>query len=486
MNGQAILQWMKSNVVIVVCLVVTIGAPIGLWYVSSGWSAEVQADVKKRGRQLDELANAGKAQFSWPGQAEQTSIVVTPDIVAAYQSRATLLQGQADAVVDIATQRNAAGFDNHFPELLPYPNAGQWEAWDEAARADALDQALQVVPSHLHARLMQLYQGLLDQLSAGTPPDPADVDARLATMRDSYAQGHSGTDSLSEEERDELAEKLGAKRMAMYQERAGELGVYLTLDTLAPPSFASTDIPDHDTIAQWLWRYWVMQRMAEAVHAVNADVPEPGAAIKRIQQVAVRGLLELDTPDAGDRSFSGSGGRGGGSGDPPRGPGGGGGDPPRGPGGGGPGGPPRGPGGGGGGPGMPGMPGAGPTGPTAPEAGATDRTKSITGHISNQLYDVVLLDLDLIVATDRIGDVLGAFSEPIKMAVLDVDIAPVDSYAALHDGYFYGPGAMSRLVITVETLWLRAWTGPHMPDTVLAELGFPARSYETAEETSID
>ena len=43
--------------------------------------------------------------------------------------------------------------------------------------------------------------------------------------------------------------------------------------------------------------------------------------------------------------------------------------------------------------GMPGMPGAG--GPTAPAPGTTDMTKSITGHISNQLYDVVLLDLDI-------------------------------------------------------------------------------------------
>jgi hypothetical protein len=121
------------------------------------------------------------------------------------------------------------------------------------------------------------------------------------------------------------------------------------------------------------------------------------------------------------------------------------------------------------------------TGPTAPQAGATDRSKSITGRISNQLYDVVLLDLELIVATDRIDDVLAAFSMPIKTAVLDMQIRPADAYEALDSGYFFGPGSMTRLVLTVETLWLREWTHSHLPDTVLSELGFPPRVYKQAQ-----
>ena len=523
MNGQAILSWIKSNVVIVVCLVVILGAPASLWYVSSGWNLEVKSDVAKRGRQLDTMASAGKADLAWPGAGESTSIVVTPSIISAYRDRAELLKGQANAVVQQAKSLNAAGFTNPFTELLPYPHAAsmtdhiiwaeekeyvidgvwdvlkdkdegwneyikeRWEGWDAQKREEELAQALQVVPGHLHKRLIGLYEDLLTKLSAGSPPDPKDVDTRLASVQESYAEGHADSGSLTDEEREGLAEKLGIERLAMYEDRAGELSVYLTMETLNPPMFASTDIPEHEAIVKWMWRYWVLQRMVESVSSVNKDMPEPTTAIKRIERIAIRGLLALETPEAGGRTFSGSGGNGRGGGPPRGGPGGGGGGPPkggpgggppRGPGGGGGGPPMGGPGGGGGAPPMGGPDGGGLTGPTAPQAGATDPSKSITGRISNQLYDVVLLDLELIVATDRIDDVLEAFSMPIKTAVLDMQIQPADAYEALGSGYFYGSGSMTRLVLTVETLWLREWTHSHLPDTVLSELGFPPRVYE--------
>ena len=72
---------------------------------------------------------------------------------------------------------------------------------------------------------------------------------------------------------------------------------------------------------------------------------------------------------------------------------------------------------------------------------------------------------------------------PIKTAVLDMQIQPADAYEALGSGYFYGPGSMTRLVLTVETLWLREWTHSHLPDTVLSELGFPPRVYKQAQGT---
>ena len=195
MNSQAILSWVKSNVVIVVCLVVILGAPAALWYVSSGWNVEVKSDVAKRGRQLDTLASAGKADLAWPGAVESTSVVVTPSIINAYKDRAELLKGQANAVVQQATSLNAAGFTNPFTELLPYPHAASWEDWDAQKREEELAQSLQVVPAHLHKRLIGLYEDLLTTLSAGSPPDPKDVDARLASVQESYAEGHtdSGT-----------------------------------------------------------------------------------------------------------------------------------------------------------------------------------------------------------------------------------------------------------------------------------------------------
>jgi hypothetical protein len=480
--------WIKSNLVIVVCLIVTIGAPTALWYVSSGWNAEVQREVNDRGRQLDALAGAGKAEFSWPASVASERVMVTPDIVAAYEKRAQLLSSQADAIVTQATALNAEGFENPFPELLPFPQPDQWPSWTPQKRQAELAESLQVLPAHLHGRLMTLYDGLLDQVNAGVPPDPTIVRERLASVHDSFAEAHASDETLTEEERKGLAEKLGVERLALYEERANEIGMYLTLDTLGPPPFASTDIPDHETIARWMWRYWVMQRLMEAIRGANLGLPETGAAIKRIDRIDVRGLMALDTPLAAGRQFNrntggSSGGRSGGApgGGPPRG------GPPRGgpPGVGPPGGGP--PGGGPPGGGPKGSPGGGHgasdgghTGPTAPPAGTIDRTKSISGRASNALYDVVLLDLDMVVATDRIDEVLEAFSLPIKTTVLDVVYAPVNGFLALEEGYFYGAGSVSRLTLTVETLWLRAWTKAFLPDSVRTALGFPARSFEPA------
>lgn len=488
MNSQAVVGWMKSNLVIVVCVVVIIGAPAGLWYVSSGLSEELTTSVEKRGGQLDRLASAGKADFAWPGSFDSAQVIVTPDLVTEFRAQASLLEGQADDVKSQANTLNSAGFENPFPELLPYPSAEAWLKMTEQDRDAALFQALQVQPERMHARLLKLYAGLLEQVNAGQPPDPQEVRDRLMTVRETFTDGGANEQALDENERADLDLKLGAERLAIYEERAASIGMYLTLETLAPPSFAKTDIPEHEAIAQWMWRYWVLQRLAGGIQTVNGGTSEVAAAIKRLDRVEVRGLLAMETPAAGDRSFAkgsadggrggGSGGSGGtgGSGGPPRGGGGGGsGGPPRG----GPGGPPRGPGGAGGA--SPGGGGFGaPTGPAAPAHGATDRTKSVTGRITNQLYDVVLVDVDMIVATDRVDDVLAAFSKPVETAVLDVVIQGVDVFADLEEGYYYGPGSMSRVVLTIETIWLRDWTEAHLPDGVRASLGFAQREYSSS------
>ncbi|MCH2136766.1 MAG: hypothetical protein MK101_09315 [Phycisphaerales bacterium] len=507
MNGQAIGRWMKSNLVIVVCIVVIIGAPVGLWFVSSGWSAELQSNVKKRGGKLDQLASAGKAQFSWPGSNESSSVIVTPTLVDAFKSHAELLKSQADDVVVQANARNQAGFENHFTVLLPFPKPKSVPGWDtmkiqeredawkgvsEADRQEALYQALQVHPQGIHEQLLKLYEHLLHEtLNAGSPPDPADIKVRLDSVRDALTDGGATLQSLDEQERTDLERKLGDERMAMYRERAEGIGVYLTLQTLAPPSFVSTDVPDQEEITNWLWRYWVLQRVAQGIQAANDTGSGAGmtsevvAAIKRIDRIDIRGLMSLETPAAADRAFAKGGGGGdgrGGGNNPP-----GGGPPGGGPPGGGPpgippGGPPSGPPGGGPGGGGPGGGfGGAPTGPTAPEPGKTDRTKSITGRVSNQLYDVVLVDLDMIVATDRIDQVLRGFSRPVETAVLDVVIQPADAFAALQQGFYYGTGSVSRLVLTIETIWLREWTQVHLPDSVRNEMGFPARQMQAQD-----
>jgi hypothetical protein len=181
-----------------------------------------------------------------------------------------------------------------------------------------------------------------------------------------------------------------------------------------------------------------LDRVAKSIESINGSNSEPMAPIHSLNRLDVRGLLSTQTPAAGDRSF-GDGSRSG----------------------------------------------SGESGNGVPGAGTRDYSKSITGRVTNDAFDVVLVDLDMIVATDRIDEVLAGFTVPVVMSVLDVEVAQADAFAALKVGEYLGEGAVSRLVVTVETLWLRDWSGELMPNEARTKIGMAARpSAEGAPEES--
>jgi hypothetical protein len=46
----------------------------------------------------------------------------------------------------------------------------------------------------------------------------------------------------------------------------------------------------------------------------------------------------------------------------------------------------------------------------------------------------------------------------------------VDSFAAAEEGYIYGAAPVSAVSLKLETIWLREWTGPFMPDDLRSRL----------------
>ena len=50
------------------------------------------------------------------------------------------------------------------------------------------------------------------------------------------------------------------------------------------------------------------------------------------------------------------------------------------------------------------------------------------------------------------------------------------SYAAAGAGYFYGSEPVTEVTLLVETIWLRSWTTPFMPDEVKTSLGIPVEA----------
>lgn len=98
-----------------------------------------------------------------------------------------------------------------------------------------------------------------------------------------------------------------------------------------------------------------------------------------------------------------------------------------------------------------------PTGPS--EATITGRKNSP----ENKLYDVRNASLSLVVASSKLPEVVNAISRTNFMTVVGMDFHEIDPWADLDQGYYYGAEHVVRADLRIETIWLRSWTEPLMP-----------------------
>ena len=471
MSDNPALQWIKSHIVLVICAVVILAALIGGPIVSDGWNQVVAKEVSSRLRTLSDLDKNAESEFQWPGDASQAhQVYITQPLLEEFKIAADARVSQTGEVVSQVQGGNQMDTAVVMPELFPVPAN--------------MERDLQVLPPELHRRIVAGYDAILLELHAGDPPTTAEVQEEIKAKRDDFVDRNfmkGANDSLDAEEEKSLREYLTTQRLAFCRDRANEIGVYLSKATLEPPTYANTQKPSLAEMFTWQWRLWTLERVASAIAGINGTLPEPLAPIHRIDQIAIRGLMDVETPAASARSIHiDSGGRGGGGGGGGIGGGGGGmGAPPGG--GGGMGAPPGGgggmgapPGGGGGGGGFGGGGSGGDVVPVPP-AGTRDYARSITGRVTNSKFDVILVDLDMIVSLDRIDEVLDGLTIPVVMSVVDLEIGRVDAFEALGHGEYLGEAPVARLVVTVETLWLRAWSQDLMPDETRVQIGIPAR-----------
>ena len=419
MNGQAVMAWCKANIIIVICCIVILGALIAGPIVSNGFNEEIKDDVKKQLKKVKDIDRAGRAKFSWPDDPAGKQALITKDHVKAYQEVADQIAAQSDALTEVAIKANQGDQAVVMPELFPTPADRQRD--------------LEVLPPELYSRISAGYDQILATLSAGTPIPQDEVLKKLIAKRVDFLDRNlrlKENEQLDESQQEAVREYLSAERLSMYVDHASGIGVYLSRDTLEPPTYLSTDRPSLDEMFQWQWRLWVLERIAGVVKEVNGSDNAILAPIHAIDQLDIRGLMETVTPVASERDMlavKGAGGAGKGQ--------------------------------------------AGGQG--VPRAGTTDATVSITGRITNEMHDVVMVDLDLVVSLDRVDAVLDAFDRPGVMTVVDLAMQQLDVVSRLKEGYYFGDAAVVRLVLTVETLWLRDWTAAFMPNEVRVKLGLP-------------
>lgn len=106
---------------------------------------------------------------------------------------------------------------------------------------------------------------------------------------------------------------------------------------------------------------------------------------------------------------------------------------------------------------------------------------SITGRknsTENKLYDVRHATMNLVVASSKLPALVDAISATNFMTVIGLDFTEVDPWTDLERGFYYGPEHVVNATIDVETIWLRSWTEPQMPQVVKDALAGVAATAE--------
>lgn len=103
-----------------------------------------------------------------------------------------------------------------------------------------------------------------------------------------------------------------------------------------------------------------------------------------------------------------------------------------------------------------------------------------TGRMSNTLYDVKHVWVDMDVDIQQLPVFMDELVQTNFMSVLKMEMSNVDEYAMLSQGYFYGTGDVVNVRILIETIWLRDWLVPMMPPAIKQMLGVTSANESTA------
>lgn len=116
---------------------------------------------------------------------------------------------------------------------------------------------------------------------------------------------------------------------------------------------------------------------------------------------------------------------------------------------------------------------AAPATETAPGAVPLDFNRSMTGRVNapaNSLYDVRRVTLTAVVASARLSEFLDAVTRVNLMTVTRMDVQSVEVWQDLKEGYYYGNDHVVRVTLEIESLWLRSWMTAFMPPDILSVL----------------
>lgn len=410
-----VLYIVKKNLLSIICGFVAILAMAALAYPLSGMRTAFRAEVTKRAQTYTQAQALLKAQRFLPIVEPGTDPVPLPTfptelIIAAGKNARDTVHSQSDELMTKAVALNKANHDLLLPECLPDP---AYRVFDY--RRAYLDAVQKQIPAALGGVM---------------PPNQEEINKRIQELHDSEVENKIFKVNGAEANRDQLErdfldikDKLPEK---LRQESALLHKLYIDPNALSisPVMMNQTVKPTPSDVWYAQLTLWIEQDVAASITAANNNIPK-----SNITNDAVKRLSQLRIPD-GITAYIQAGGAGA----------------------------------------VPGGPAPAPVDDPSGIGDVRDFTRLPSGHICNNLYDVVQFNLVMEVDQQQIPLILRELQHDKLMTVLGVEIAPVDLVQADTQGFIYGSSPVVQLSLACETLFMRKWTTGLMPDDIKALL----------------
>ena len=463
LNLRTITNWSRANPITVGSMALGL-AGLGVLVYALIAVSGLRGEVDSRTDKFNEVQRLGRQSITVPaedadGQPETfRNLAISQRIVDRMRAVYDKMREQYELVFERAEAINRPGRDMLVERL--FPNPGRTEDLPFTAR-DAYRREVQAI-------LLPPRRGDAGvRLNAGEPPAPSELGEAIDELERDFRRKYLGTAStaaageggggdagleLSDERQRELFElkrKLVRNRIL---ERAQSVHVYAESNP-ASPSFPfttrselinATSAPPPSLLWEAQLELWIMQDIAQAVARANGvgneDMNVALAPVKRLLEVTVLpGYVGIHTKGAlGDGSFR----SGGGSVAVNR--------------------------------------GRVYSPPSHDVPDDPDRRLpsafhySPTGRVSNALYDVRHARVRIVADFSRLPEFVDALTHVNFMTVIRMDVTDINEFEALQRGYFYGPGDCVEVDMIVESIWMRSWTTPLMPPSVMRYLGASA------------
>jgi len=424
-NFKLVLDWVRRHVFIVVFCAIIIVAPIIGLLIGNSIKDGVIQDLTARKGDIDALSSleSTTVTLNVPGREPiSAKAVVNKPLLDAYGEMVETLRLDADTVRTAALKHNSKGRDVLMPGIFPRP----------------IDSKRQTIHEEFYPVLADAYLRLLEEVRAGIPPAATDVKNQLIRRSSAFISSVAGGKrSRAELEPDDLArhdEDLLRARKGIYAETATAISLYASPDSVGMPR-PPTNVPPSglplERMFEWNWNFWITDDILRALAATNAEAGNViRAPVKRVVDLRIRPIVR----DAGERAGGGAAGGASAAG------------------------------------GAEGAVGGGTPVDAKPEV-RLDPATSITGRVSNDLYDVREVKLELVIATDALPKIADALARQNFITITNVALKPADPFEAARAGFIYGVDPVSQVTLMLEVIQLREWTTLRMPDDMKARLG---------------